>query len=57
MVAPCRNYTGDRLNFGLAAEEARADGIRTEVTFVADDCALPATRRIGRRGIAGTVLL
>lgn len=53
-----KNYTGDRLNFGLAAELARADGISVEEVIVADDVALrehvPAERR---RGIAGTVLV
>lgn len=53
-----KNYTGDRLNFGLAAEMARAEGIPVEVVVVADDAALretvPPERR---RGIAGTVLV
>ena len=53
-----KNYTGDRLNFGLAAELARAEGIPVEEVIVADDVALrelvPASRR---RGIAGTVLV
>src|SRR4051812_15993236 len=35
-----KNYTGDRLNFGLAAEMARAEGIPVEVAVVADDAAL-----------------
>src|SRR5580698_2271610 len=30
-----KNYTGDRLNFGLAAELARADGIAVETVIVA----------------------
>ena len=53
-----KNYTGDRLNFGLAAELARAEGIPVEIVVVADDVALhdtvPPERR---RGIAGTVLV
>ena len=36
-----KNYTGDRLNFGLAAEMARAEGIPVEMVVVADDVALP----------------
>lgn len=53
-----KNYTGDRLNFGLAAEMARADGIQVETVVVADDIALAATHeRSNRRGIAGTVLV
>ena len=53
-----KNYTGDRLNFGLAAELARAEGIPVEVVVVADDVALHATvPPERRRGIAGTVLV
>ena len=53
-----KNYTGDRLNFGLAAEMASAEGFPVEIVVVADDVALrdtvPADRR---RGIAGTILV
>lgn len=53
-----KNYTGDRLNFGLAAELARAEGIPVEVVTVADDVALRAhAEKHQRRGIAGTVLI
>lgn len=53
-----KNYTGDRLNFGLAAELARAEGIPAEVVLVADDVALRDTVSPDRRrGIAGTVLV
>ncbi|MCR0982641.1 dihydroxyacetone kinase family protein [Roseomonas populi] len=53
-----KNYTGDRLNFGLAAELARAEGIPAEVVVVADDVALRDTvEPARRRGIAGTVLV
>lgn len=53
-----KNYTGDRLNFGLAAELATAEGIPTEVVVVADDAALRDLVEPGRRrGIAGTVLV
>ena len=55
-----KNYTGDRLNFGLAAELARAEGLTVEVVVVADDVALAATAaadHAGRRGLAGTVLV
>jgi len=53
-----KNYTGDRLNFGLAAALATAEGIPTRAVVVADDVALHDT--VGRarwRGIAGTVLV
>jgi len=53
-----KNYTGDRLNFGLAAEIARADGIAVEMVVVRDDIALDDDGgAVGRRGIAGTVLV
>lgn len=53
-----KNYTGDRFNFGLAAEIARAEGIAVETVIVADDVALAASGdHAGRRGLAGTVLV
>lgn len=53
-----KNYTGDRLNFGLAAEMARAEGVCVETVVVADDVALADVEETaGRRGIAGTVLI
>ncbi|KWI81985.1 dihydroxyacetone kinase [Burkholderia ubonensis] len=53
-----KNYTGDRLNFGLAAELARAEGIPVETVVVADDVSLrERVERGQRRGIAGTVLI
>lgn len=53
-----KNYTGDRLNFGLAAELARAEGIPVETVVVADDVALRDTvAPERRRGLAGTVLV
>jgi dihydroxyacetone kinase len=53
-----KNYTGDRLNFGLAAEVARSEGVPVEMVVVADDVALAdSTGNAGRRGLAGTVLV
>ncbi|KQT93623.1 dihydroxyacetone kinase [Marmoricola sp. Leaf446] len=53
-----KNYTGDRLNFGLAAEIARTEGLDVEMVVVGDDVALAAEGdHAGRRGIAGTVLV
>jgi dihydroxyacetone kinase len=53
-----KNYTGDRLNFGLAAELARAEGIKVDTVIVADDIALAQSEEhAGRRGLAGTVLV
>lgn len=53
-----KNYTGDRLNFGLAAEMARSHGISVESVIVADDVALSGSEAyVGARGLAGTVLV
>ncbi|XP_048449219.1 triokinase/FMN cyclase-like, partial [Rhincodon typus] len=52
-----KNYTGDRLNFGLALEEAKAEGIDVEMVIVADDCAFTTQKKAGRRGLCGTVLI
>ncbi|KAL1824785.1 putative 3,4-dihydroxy-2-butanone kinase [Daucus carota subsp. sativus] len=53
-----KNYTGDRLNFGLASEQAKSEGYKVEMVIVGDDCALPPPRGIaGRRGLAGTILV
>ena len=58
VVLVVKNYTGDRLNFGLAAELARAAGIPAEIVVVADDVALRETvEPERRRGIAGTLLV
>lgn len=52
-----KSYTGDRLNFGLAAELARSEGIAVEMVVIGDDVSLPPNAGAGRRGIAGTVLV
>jgi triose/dihydroxyacetone kinase / FAD-AMP lyase (cyclizing) len=51
------NYTGDRLNFGMAAERAQLHGIPVEVVLVADDCGVPAAGIGGPRGLAGTIFV
>lgn len=51
------NYTGDRLNFGLAAERFNASGGNAKVITIADDVAIDTpNNRVGRRGLAGAVL-
>ncbi len=50
-----KNYTGDRLNFGLAAERARAFGLNVEMVIVDDDIALPDLPQA--RGVAGTLFV
>ncbi|XP_037694189.1 triokinase/FMN cyclase isoform X2 [Choloepus didactylus] len=52
-----KNYTGDRLNFGLALEQARAEGIPVEMVVIGDDSAFTTLRKTGRRGLCGTVLI
>ncbi|XP_062918204.1 triokinase/FMN cyclase isoform X1 [Mobula hypostoma] len=52
-----KNYTGDRLNFGLALEETKMKGIPVEMVIVADDCAFTKQKKTGRRGLCGTVLI
>ncbi len=53
-----KNYTGDRLNFGLAAEMARSEGTAVEIVLVDDDVALKGTgQATGARGLAGTVFI
>ena len=50
-----KNYTGDRLNFGLAAERARAFGKKVSMVVVDDDIALPDLPQA--RGVAGTLFV
>ena len=50
-----KNYTGDRLNFGLAAERARALGLKVNMVVVDDDIALPDIAQA--RGLAGTLFV
>jgi dihydroxyacetone kinase-like protein len=53
-----KNYTGDVLNFEMAAELAEAEGIPVKTVLVADDVAVEdSTWTAGRRGVGTTVLL
>ncbi|WP_054949281.1 dihydroxyacetone kinase subunit DhaK [Numidum massiliense] len=53
-----KNYTGDVLNFEMAAELAAAEGIEVTQVVVNDDVAVEdSTHTTGRRGIAGTVFV
>ena len=53
-----KNYTGDIMNFEMAAEMAEMDDIRTAKVVVMDDVAVKdSTWTIGRRGVAGTVFV
>jgi dihydroxyacetone kinase-like protein len=52
-----KNYTGDVMNFELAAELARAEGIEVSSVVIADDVAVQdSLYTAGRRGVGGTVL-
>ncbi|NNG38579.1 dihydroxyacetone kinase subunit DhaK [Flexivirga sp. ID2601S] len=53
-----KNYTGDVMNFEMAAELAAADGIEVATVVTADDVAVQdSTYTAGRRGVGVTVLL
>lgn len=53
-----KNYTGDIVNFGLAAEMAAEEGIATRTVVVKDDVAVKEeSSNTGRRGVAGTVFV
>lgn len=53
-----KNYSGDFMNFTMAADLAGMDGIDVEYVIVKDDIAVEdSTYSTGRRGIAGTVLI
>jgi dihydroxyacetone kinase-like protein len=53
-----KNYTGDVMNFEMAAELALAEDITVESVIVDDDVAVQdSTYTAGRRGVGATVLL
>jgi dihydroxyacetone kinase-like protein len=53
-----KNYTGDVMNFEMAADLARAEGIEIEAVVVNDDVAVKdSLYTTGRRGVGTTVLL
>ncbi|KAK2778460.1 hypothetical protein FQN52_006054 [Onygenales sp. PD_12] len=53
------NYTGDVMNFGMAAEKANAAGIKTEFFAIGDDVGVGRKKggKVGRRGIGGGILV
>ena len=51
-----KNYTGDIMSFEMAIEMARGKNIKVEYVIVNDDVAVD-NQEIGRRGVAGTVLV
>ncbi len=50
-----KNYTGDRLNFGLAVEKAKEMGRNVDLIVVGDDISIPGNPQ--PRGIAGTLFV
>src|SRR5512134_1414350 len=53
-----KNYTGDVMNFDMAADMARAEGIEVESVLVDDDVAVQdSLYTAGRRGVGTTVLM
>jgi len=53
-----KNYTGDVMNFEMAADMAADEGIAVEKVVVDDDVAVEnSTWTAGRRGIAGTIFI
>lgn len=53
-----KNYTGDKINFGIAAERLKADGIEVERVVVADDIATDLEETAtGMRGTGSTLFV
>ena len=53
-----KNYTGDVINFKMAEQSCREDGIDVDHVIVDDDVAVKdSTFTVGRRGVAGTVFV
>jgi dihydroxyacetone kinase len=53
-----KNYSGDRMNFDTAKEDAKDDDMEVESVYVNDDIAVKdSLYTIGRRGVAGTVFV
>jgi len=52
------NYTGDRINFGLAIEKARMEKLKVEMFVNGEDCSLTTSdKTAGRRGLCGTLFI
>lgn len=59
VLAIIMNYTGDVLNFGMGVEKAKQKGVNADMVVVGDDVGVGREKagKVGRRGIAGTVLV
>lgn len=52
------NYAGDTMNFGMAADLAKEQGITIETVLMSDDVtSSPLEEKEGRRGVAGSLLV
>ncbi|XP_076647355.1 triokinase/FMN cyclase [Halictus rubicundus] len=53
------NYTGDCLNFGIAVEKARRNGVKVMEIIVNDDCSIPIKDQgvAGKRGLTGLLFV
>lgn len=53
-----KNYTGDVMNFEMAADMAADDGIKVDYVVTNDDVAVKdSLYTVGRRGVAGTIFV
>ena len=58
VLAVVKNYTGDVLNFEMAIDMAKDEGIKADYVIVNDDVAVKdSLYTTGRRGVAGTLLV
>ncbi len=52
-----KNYSGDIMNFDMAKDLAELEGITVDHVVVGDDISIEDTGSVGKRGVAGTVLV
>lgn len=57
MLFIVKNYTGDVINFGIAAERLHADGIEVGTLVVAEDIGTSGAAGTGMRGTAATMIV
>ena len=58
VLSVVKNYTGDVLNFEMAIDMAKDEGIKADYVIVNDDVAVKdSLYTTGRRGVAGTLLV
>ena len=58
VLAIIKNYTGDVLNFEMAIDMAKDEGVNADYVIVNDDVAVKdSLYTTGRRGVAGTILV